>query len=296
MFLLIGSYFLYFKYLQKSFPPENASTNWYVSPEGRDSNPGNVSTLPFQTIQMALNLAIPGDTINLLPGVYLQDFITVRNGTTSSPITIMGPRTAIVEGAGSAHIVEIEHNYIRLIGFTVNGLWGDPGSASGYRLKTIYVQGKLTRSGVTGLLISNMNITNSQGECIRLRYFAQYDEIFNNSIGPCGINDFIFNGGGKNGEGVYIGTAPEQLGDGKNPTSDPDQSNYNWIHNNVVKTQGSECVGVDHPGYSLDDAACQGSPSPCPTWRDWESVRSRSSWGKSCCMGGLGPTRGPLGA
>ena len=89
-----------------------------------------------------------------------------------------------------------------------------------------------------------MNIKNAGGECVRLRYFAQNNEIAYNSINRCGIVDFKFKGGGKNGEGIYIGTAPEQLKDGKNPTSDIDESNNNLIHHNTINTQGNECVDI----------------------------------------------------
>ena len=60
----------------------------------------------------------------------------------------------------------------------------------------------------------------------------------------CGISDFEFNDGSKNGEGVYIGTAPEQLKDGKNPTAKIDRSNNNWVHHNQFNTQGNECVDI----------------------------------------------------
>jgi hypothetical protein len=98
--------------------------------------------------------------------------------------------------------------------------------------------------GVTGLKIQNMTIQNAAGECIRLRYFAQKNEISNNTITRCGTRDFLFDGDGKNGEGIYIGTAPEQLDDGKNPTEGRDHSNGNWIHHNFIDTRGNECVDV----------------------------------------------------
>ena len=58
----------------------------------------------------------------------------------------------------------------------------------------------------------------------------------------CGVWDFELGGDGKNGEAIYIGTAPEQLY--RNPTTDPDASNSNWIHHNLFDTQGNECVDI----------------------------------------------------
>jgi hypothetical protein len=89
-----------------------------------------------------------------------------------------------------------------------------------------------------------MRIQNAGGECVRLRYFAEKNEIADSLIRNCGLRDFVFDGDGKNGEGVYIGTAPEQQKDGTNPTKDKDVSKNNWVHHNTFDTQGNECVDI----------------------------------------------------
>ena len=63
-----------------------------------------------------------------------------------------------------------------------------------------------------------------------------------------------------NGEGIYIGTAPEQRSDGKNPTSDPDESSSNWIHDNIFDTQGNECVDIKEgsSGNIVENNKCTG--------------------------------------
>jgi hypothetical protein len=153
---------------------------------------------------------------------------------------------------------------LALVGFTIDGLWGSPSSASGYRDKLLYVLGKQPRDGVSGLRVFKMTFVNAGGECIRLRYFAQHNEIAGSSISNCGVHDFRFAAGGKNGEGIYIGTAPEQRGDGKNPTSDPDLSNQNWIHQNHFDTQGNECVDIKESatGNIVEDNTCTGQRDP----------------------------------
>lgn len=217
---------------------------YFVSTQGNDHNDGKSRSNPFSTIQRAIDVAMPGDTVYVLPGIYVQDAVTKRSGTSGSPITIYGTRDAIVKGGGMPRIIEINHDYISLNGFTIDGLFDDPNKAKGYRDKLIYVLGKSPRKGVTHLTITNMDIKNAGGECIRLRYFAQQNEIAYNTITRCGVGDFSYNGGGKNGEGIYIGTAPEQLRDGKNPTKDRDVSAHNWIHHNIANTQGNECVDI----------------------------------------------------
>lgn len=232
-------------------PPESTVTtaqsplkNWYVNPEGSDSNSGSTPDLSFKTIQHAVDIANPGDTINLAPGIYLQDFVTKKNGTAEQPIIISGTTDAIVKGGQNGRIIQINHDYITLRGFTVDGLYGDSNVMDGYRDKLIYVQGIQDHDGVTGLRILNMTIKNAGGECVRLRYFVTQSEIAYNTITSCGHFDYSFDDGGKNGEGIYIGTAPEQRGDGKNPTSDTDESNVNLIHHNTIDTQGNECVDI----------------------------------------------------
>ena len=209
------------------------------------ANEGKVIEVKSQdSIQKAIDEAQPGETINLQPGIYMQDVVTKRSGTAAKPITITGTKDSIIKGAGGARIFEINHDYIVLRGFTIDGQYGDSNNKSGYRDKLIYAQGKGNKKGVTGLKIISMELKNAGGECVRLRYFAQKNEISYNTITRCGVIDFEFDGGGKNGEGIYIGTAPEQLNDGKNPTEDRDESNNNWVHHNSINTQGNECVDV----------------------------------------------------
>jgi hypothetical protein len=241
-----------------------AATNYYISPAGNDANDGRSASAPFKTIQKAVDLAQPGAVITLAPGIYLQDIHSTRDGAAGTPITLAGPADAIVKGAGGARIVEINHDNITLSGFTIDGLWGDPNSLAGYRDKLLYVLGKQPRDGVNGLRVFKMTFRNAGGECVRLRYFAQHNEISSSSITNCGVHDFRFAAGGKNGEGIYIGTAPEQRADGKNPTADPDLSNENWIHQNQFDTQGNECVDIKEAasGNIVEDNICTGQRDP----------------------------------
>ena len=239
--------------------------DYYVSPTGNDANAGTANTIPFATIQKGIDTARKGDTIYLAPGIYRQDFITKFNASKDQPITITGPREAIVVGAGvSSRIAEINHLNHTLNGFTIDGLHGDPNSVTGYREKLIYAQGKLPLSGVNGLRILNMKLANAKGECVRLRYFARNNEIAYNTILNCGVEDYKFSGGTKNGEGIYIGTAPEQRADGRNPTTDVDASKFNWVHHNVIDTQGNECVNIKEGASEniVENNSCTGQKDP----------------------------------
>ncbi len=204
----------------------------------------NVSPLSARSLQAALVRARPGDVIRLGPGVYYEDFKTVRDGKPGKPIIITGPRTAIIKGAGAPRVIEINHDYIEMRGFTVDGKFRSSNSKGSYRDKLIYVIGKTRGDGVTGLKIMNMSVKNAGGECIRLRYQTRRNEIAYSQISNCGRYDFAFNGGGKNGEGIYIGTAPEQRGAHGAPDGSVDASNANHVHHNVINTKGNECVDI----------------------------------------------------
>lgn len=68
----------------------------------------------------------------------------------------------------------------------------------------------------------------------------------------------------KNGEGIYLGTALEQLNDGKNPTSDIDVSSGNWIHDNNIVTEGNECVDIKEGSRQniVENNSCTGQKDP----------------------------------
>lgn len=238
--------------------------SYYVSPAGSDSNDGSTPERPFRTIQRAIDLAQPGSAIHLAAGSYLQDARSVRNGTATAPITITGPPEAVVKGAGKMQIVAINHDHHVLQGFTLDGRFGSGTSTSSYRKKLLYAQGVEPRAGVEGLRVLDMTLTNALDECVRLRYFAEGNEVARTTITNCGIEDFRLGGGGKNGEGIYIGTAPEQLGDGNNPTTDRDLSKDNFIHDNFIDTQGGECVDVKEAasGNLVQNNRCTGSLDP----------------------------------
>jgi hypothetical protein len=241
-----------------------APTTYFVSPTGSDSNSGTTASAPLASIQHAVDQAQPGDSVELAAGEYLQDVVSKRDGTASAPITIRGPADAVLKGGGGDRIFEIHHDHLTLQGFTINGQWGDPSAVDGYREKLLYVVGRQPRDGVTGLKVLDMSFRNGGGECLRLRYFAQNNEVAGSSFVGCGVHDFKFAAGKRNGEAIYIGTAPEQRGNGENPTADVDQSNGNWIHNNTFDTQGNECVDIKEgsSGNIVEGNSCTGQRDP----------------------------------
>jgi len=216
-----------------------ANTNLYVSTSGSDSNSGTSSTSPLRTIQAAMNKTQTisgGVTINLAAGNYLENIDTTRNGTASEPILITGPSSAVIKGGDTYRVFEIKHDYIHISGITFDGKFASSESASSYRDTLIYAEGA-NSNYVEGLKFTGITVKNALGECVRLR-LTRNSEISGSRVENCGRGDFQFGGGGKNGEGIYIGTAPEQTSGGL------DSSNNNLVKNNVIVTKANECVDI----------------------------------------------------
>lgn len=219
---------------------QTPQTAYYVAPTGDDDNPGT-RTAPFATIQEALDTAGPGSTIFLAAGQYQEDVRTRRAGLPGQPITLTGPRSAVVRGDDGSRIFQLNHSYITLDGFTLDGTQDD----GTFRDALILGQSQEVQTPLRGLRIRNMILLNANDQCIRLRYYVQDAEIAYNRISLCGQEDFpngIWTGIGKTGEGIFIGTPPDQQE--RNPEPGPDLSQNIHIHHNTITTFGNECVEI----------------------------------------------------
>ena len=230
---------------------EGVSRTWQVTP-----------TYGLQTV---LDQVLPGDTVELGPGIYREAVRTRRPGTAGLPITVQGPSTAILNGAeGASRVLEVNHAHYRFKGFTVDGLHGDPERRDGYRNKLVYLTGIEPGVGVRDVQFVGLRLRNAGGECLRIRYLASDIEVRDNVISNCGIHAFRFGAEGKNGEGIYIGTSSNQWFDGRNASGEPDRSTRIWVRGNAIDTQGNECIEVKE-GSSLvriEANRCSGQLDP----------------------------------
>jgi hypothetical protein len=225
--------------------PGTRGRTWYVSARAAPAAKGSRAR-PFSTLQAALDAAWPGDTVIVAAGTYPGEFRSVRSGERGAPITIEGRDGAVLKGkgAGVGRVLTIRHDWLVVDGLTVTdggkGIW-----LEGARHVTI------RKNVVSGI----------GGECVRLKYFAVRNEVSGNRIGPCGLVAFDLRAGNKNGEGVYVGTAPEQLS--RNPTQEPDASGGNWVHDNVISVP-AECVDVKESAERnlVERNTCTGGRDP----------------------------------
>ncbi|CAM9319381.1 unnamed protein product [Sphacelaria rigidula] len=225
--------------------------------KGFSSECATINVTPKESIQAAVDEAQPGDTVVLGDGEYAQDFKSVRDGTPENRITITGSRKAVVHGKSNSRMIEINHSYITLDGFTASGLSSssDGSKPEDFVDKCVYVlgtnppeavreNGAEYESSLDGMVVSNMHLKECGGECLRLRSFITNAEVVGNKIEGCGRHDFSFESTSVNGEAIYVGTSSNQWDDGKNSRAGPDLSKYIWIHENEIDSQGNECVDV----------------------------------------------------
>lgn len=224
--------------------PPSAPRELYVAAGAAPGGDGSVRR-PFATIQQGLDAAWAGDTVRVGPGTYREELRSRRSGTSDSPIRVVG-NGAVVTGTAldDGRLVELYHDYLVLEGLELTG--SD---------KLVWMV------GTTGVRLVGNWLHGAGGECVRLRYHARGNEIAGNRIEDCGRVNFDLERNRKNGEAVYIGTAPEQLD--RNPTGEPDDSGRNWVHDNVMNTR-AECVDVkeDSRGNVIERNMCTGGLDP----------------------------------
>jgi hypothetical protein len=194
-----------------TFPEPGAEARqMYVSPTGNDTGDGSQAA-PLRTIQAALDDAEAGTVINLAPGEYREQPTTQRDGEPGAPITIRGPESgkdpagrgqAVLYGTG--RIFNIDHSYITLEGFTIDGqedltaaeLPADLGAIDAFKAaaqprvkdsKLVYIGSADTARDITGITIRNMFLTEAGTECVRLRNNATGNTIADSVIQYCGL-------------------------------------------------------------------------------------------------------------
>ena len=190
-----------------------------VTPPSEFLRTVNVGTA--SQLSAALAAALPGDRIVLAAGNYnytssggLQ---INQSGTALNPITITGPRTAIVNA-----YIWVRASYIRLRDFRIRGnspqpmLWGVYQTVGG---NNIY---------------DNLEIDHQSQEGVNLHFGPSYD----NEVSNCYIHDCGWVTPNR-GEGVYIGD-----GDWDNIPTGAEVVDRTWIHHNVIENCAAEGVEI----------------------------------------------------
>ena len=81
-------------------PPDEINGTYYVAPNGDDNNSG-AEQQPFRTIQYAIDLSEPGDTIVVREGTYVEEVSLTKSGIEENPISLVAypNEKPIIDGA-----------------------------------------------------------------------------------------------------------------------------------------------------------------------------------------------------
>jgi hypothetical protein len=173
-------------------------------------------------LRNALASARPGETIVLAAGTYDGDFAASRSGTQGAPITLCGPRDAVLVGESitRGYTVHLEHaSWWRLMGFTVQG--GQKG---------------VMADDSSHDLLYGLYVHSTGDEAIHLRDFSSHDTITHSVVRNTGLLVRFF------GEGIYVGSAHKNWC--RYSGCQPDRSDDNIIADNNIADTTAENIDI----------------------------------------------------
>ena len=185
-----------------------SATDYYVSPQGDDSNPGT-SAQPFQTITYAYGQASPGTTIHVLPGVYTDytggwGLHFGSSGTASSPIIVKSEVRggAVIDGLNAADRnmgIYIDGSYNLVDGFEIrngpNGgisIWGN---GNQIRNNEIHHNGNPASASTNGKdgVYSDQDTADNSYTANYIHDNGRQGSNFDHGLYLCGVNENVFN-------------------------------------------------------------------------------------------------------
>jgi predicted outer membrane repeat protein len=197
----------------------SSGATYFVSPCGQDFwagvQPGCLAPLgPKRTIQAAINAATSGDTVTVLPGVYVEtiDFdgkeITVNGAA--------GPATTIIDGAGDGPVVlcnSFEGPGTTFSGFTVRNGYNEDSNGAGMSiaLGTVSISNCIFRDNEAGTGVAGAGIA-AQASTITISDCQFLDNVGWSAGGvlvwggSATVTDCVFDGnnGVNRGGGMYV--------------------------------------------------------------------------------------------
>lgn len=125
---------------------------YHVAPHGVDAGDRGSRTAPLRTLQYALDLGLPGDTIRLLPGVYHGASVMVHGGAAEHPLTIEAdqPGTAILNADKEYGAVLLLSGVAHVKVRNLNLQWADRVGLSCSKCESVEIAGNTLLNAVLG--------------------------------------------------------------------------------------------------------------------------------------------------
>ncbi|MEF8785102.1 MAG: DUF1565 domain-containing protein [Haloarculaceae archaeon] len=206
---------------EQETPTEQATDVIYLSPNGDDGNPGTEDE-PMATVQQALVEVGPGDTIHLQPGEYTGKMATIKPGEPDNPITITGPKEAVLRPSKEVdekhwNPLVIQHSHYRLTGITITGLHTPdaPDQPESYVKRLLKVSPRPESSEyVEDVTVAPHGIGNSQTQLINVIRAKDCEFGPFKMIGPAGVEYLHGDKQSHQGEILYLGSPLQTYADG----------------------------------------------------------------------------------
>ncbi|MCK5125840.1 MAG: right-handed parallel beta-helix repeat-containing protein [candidate division Zixibacteria bacterium] len=154
---------------------------YYVDSAGDDSNDGLTAGTAWATIDNGDSILIPGDTVHVAAGTYLNYPVITSSGAQGDEIVYRGvPDSTIINSTGVIDGASLNGNYIRFVGFEIYGATN------------------------TNLNIAGSNITVDSCHLHSSKYCILIESGFNNTIRSSIIADNSSSGIESNSDSVYV--------------------------------------------------------------------------------------------
>ena len=195
---------------------------------------GPVRTVNVTTsaqLTAALVDAKPNDLIKLADGTYAGKFTagnysaqfgSTRSGTAAAPITLVGSRAAVIDGANPKSkygLYFVGASWWQIRGITVTG-----------------VSKGIILDGSSHNVLQDLSVWNVGDEAIHLRAFSSDNVVRDSVIRMTGVRNAAY------GEGLYVGSANSNWATYSG--GQPDTSDRNQLLNNTISATGAESIDI----------------------------------------------------
>ncbi len=185
------------------------------------TSPSPISVSTSEQLSQALAAAQPGDVVTLAPGAYTgPGWVAGASGTSTRPITVRGPRTAVLTTGG----------FLDSAALTITGsYWKIQGVSITNATRAVVVD----RS--TGTVLEDLHVYGVGAEGVVFRA-CSLNSVLRNSL----VEDTGQATPG-NGEGVYVGSSQARWGEpGRTCTDGKDHTNGTLIEGNTFRNLPAE--------------------------------------------------------
>ena len=182
---------------------------------------GGTDVATADQLTAALAAAKPGDLIRLAAGDYAGHFTLATAGTAGAPITLCGPRTAVLDGGDeNGYTLHLDHaDYTRVAGLTVRG--GQKG---------------VMVDASSHVVVDGIAVTEVGEEAVHLRRGSSDNVVRGTVIRATGLRTKKF------GEGIYVGSAKSNWCTYSD--CQPDRSDRNVLEGNDIAETTAESVDI----------------------------------------------------